>query len=312
MKRIVTLTLNPSIDVACQAEVVEPTHKTRCYAPRYDAGGGGINVSRAIAKLGGHSTALFAKGGLTGAWLDKLLEAQGIERFGLPIEGIIRESFTVTENNTGLQYRFNMPGPQLAEGEWQRCIDAVCQVEPKPDYLVLSGSLPPGVPDDFYGQIAANFRHSQTRVVVDTSGRSLQKALEAGVYLCKPNRRELGQVVDEELKSRETLLEAARFQVENHQAEVVAVSLADEGMLWVSKTNYEFIPAPKVKVVSAVGAGDSSVAGMVLGLAQDWSLAKAIRYGIAAGTAAVLTPGTELCRKEDTDRIFAELASPVH
>jgi 6-phosphofructokinase 2 len=154
MKTIVTMTLNPAIDKSSSVDHVVAERKLYCKPPRFEPGGGGVNVSRAIKKLGGKSLLLYPAGGLTGKRLQELLDDEGLDHRPFPIEGVTRESLVVLEESTGQQYRFGMPGPELQEKEWEQFLRELATMEPSPDYVVASGSLPPGVPADFYAQIA--------------------------------------------------------------------------------------------------------------------------------------------------------------
>mgnify|MGYP001352859064 CR=1 FL=1 len=305
---ICTLTMNPALDVASEVERVEPTHKLRCTAPRYDPGGGGINVARVVHTLGGRATALYPAGGSTGAMLTDLLHASEIAHHSVPIAGQTRESFTVNELASGDQYRFVMPGPTLSAGEQQRCLQALAEVAPKPHYLVASGSLPPGVPPAFYGDLARAAKNAGVKLILDSSGEALRQAGHEGVYLMKPNKRELSQLVDRPLDDEQAQLDAAREVIAEQRAEVVVLSLGAEGALLVAADGHERVPALDVPVRSAVGAGDTMVGALVWALACDYSLQEALRWATAAAAATVMTPGTELCRKDDVERLYQSLA----
>jgi len=307
MKNIATLTMNPSIDISTTVDNVVAERKLRCDSPQHEPGGGGINVSRAVRKLGGESTAFFAAGGATGDFFERLLDAEDIRRQSLVIEGSTRESFMVYEKSTGQQYRFGMPGPTLGKKEWQGCIDRLFQSSEKADLIVASGSLPPGIPPDFYGRVAHRAKAMGIKTVVDCTGEPFQEALNEGVYLIKPNIRELRSLARDPLDDESGQEAFARKLVEARQAEVVVVSLGAAGALMVSREESRRLRAPTVPIESKVGAGDSMVAGIVLGLVRKMSMSEAVRLGVAAGAAAVMTPGSELCRKEDTERLYGKI-----
>ena len=307
MKTILTLTLNPAIDMSSSVENVFPEHKLRCGPARNEPGGGGINVARAIRHLGGQCRALHFCGGPMGDVLRALLDLEQIEHTPIAIKGWTRQSVTILETATGQQYRFVMPGPAFAEAEWRGALAHVAELQATPDLIVASGSLPPGVPDDFYGQLARIVRAKNSRFVLDTSGPALAAALEAGVFLVKPSLRELRSVAGGDLEDEAEQKAAAKKIVASGGAEVVVVSLGGAGVFFVTQAGCERLPSPTVPVRSKVGAGDSMVAGITLGLARDYSLRDAVRLGIAAGAAAVMTPGTELCRGEDAERLFKEI-----
>ncbi|WP_164014794.1 1-phosphofructokinase family hexose kinase [Pyxidicoccus trucidator] len=310
MAHIVTLTLNPAIDVATSVPEVTPEHKLRCGPARMDPGGGGINVARVVRELGGESIAVYTRGGPTGHLLEHLLEEKGLLRRSIPVEGYTRESFTVAEGTSSREYRFILPGPTLSEREWQRCLDAVAEVAVGAAFIVASGSLPPGVPEDFYARLARMGKRQDVRVVVDTNGPPLRAALEEGVFLAKPNRRELKDLTGMKTEDLATQAEAARELVARGRAEVLAVSMGADGALLTTREGQLRATPPPVETHSSVGAGDSFVAGLTLALARGKTPEDALRWGIAAGTAALLSQGTDLCHRADAERLFA-LVKPV-
>ena len=309
MKTIVTMTLNPAIDKSSSVAHVTAERKLYCKPPRFEPGGGGVNVSRAIKKLGGKSMLLYPAGGLTGERLQGLLDEEGLNHRPFPIEGLIRESLVVMEESTGRQYRFGMPGPEFQEQEWEQFLTALSAMDPAPDYLVASGSLPPGVPADFYARVARAGKKKGAKTIIDASGEALEEALKEGVYLIKPNVREFRELVGEDIKEESQIKAAAQKMVKSGRCEVLVISLGAAGALMVSEEISEHILPPTVPIVSKVGAGDSMVAGIVLSLARGKPLRESVLFGAAAGTSAVMTPGTELCRREDAERLFKSMFS---
>ena len=307
MKSIVTVTLNPAIDFATDADQVVPTHKIRCGKPMMDPGGGGINAGRVIRELGGAAAALYTEGGGIGKFLRDLLEREEIETLSVEIENPTRESFTVNEASSGKQFRFVLPGPELRESEWRKCLEVLESLDPFPDYLVASGSLPPGVPSDFYARVARMVDRRGGRLLLDTSGDALGAALAGRVHLVKPNLRELRELTGRRIENEQEQEEACRELVLRKSADMVALTLADKGALLVTRDGTRRVRVPKVEVVSPVGAGDSFMGAMAWALALGKPAEEAFLYGVAAGTAAVMTPGTELCRKDDVERLFKAL-----
>lgn len=303
MKSIVTVTLNPAIDGSCETQQVRPTHKIRTTNERYDPGGGGINVARVVTRLGGDVHAYYLAGGATGTVLDNLLDRDQVHRTRIDIADHTRISHAVFERQTGLEYRFCPEGPLVTAAEWQACIEALCGV--RCDYLVLSGSAPRGVPEDCYAQLAQIAAKQGASIVLDSSGAALERTLASGgIFLVKPSLGELEQLAGRPLRSPEALVEAASTIVRSGQAEFVAVTLGYEGALLASATQTIRLPAVPVEVRSAVGAGDSFLGAMVFGLAKGLDMGEAFRLSIAAGAAAVLTPGTGLCDPEDVERLL--------
>ena len=307
MKTIVTMTVNPAIDKSSSVAHVTAERKLYCKPPRFEPGGGGVNVSRAIKKLGGESMLLYPAGGLTGERLQGLLDEEGLNHRPFPIEGLIRESLVVMEESTGRQYRFGMPGPEFQEQEWEQFLTALSAMDPAPAFLVASGSLPPGVPADFYAQAARVGKNRGAKVIIDVSGEALEEALKEGVYLIKPNVREFRELVGEDIKDESQIKAVAKKMVKSGRCEVLVISLGAAGALMVSENVAQHILPPTVPIVSKVGAGDSMVAGMVLSLARGKTLRESVLFGVAAGAAAVMTPGTELCRREDAERLYAQM-----
>jgi 6-phosphofructokinase 2 len=303
---IVTLTMNPALDIATSTQRVEPAHKLRCTAPRYDPGGGGINVARAVHALGGEAVAVFPAGGAAGEMIRFLLDREGVAYDAVAIAGFTRESLAVEECQSGKQYRFILPGPEITERDQQRCLDQLALRASGADYIVASGSLPLGVPEDFYAQVVALARSLGKRLVLDTSGAALKQA-SGGIYLLKPSLRELQDLVGWEIRTECQQERAARDVIDEGRSEIVIVSLGEEGALLATAERTERFPAIPVEAQGSVGAGDSMLAGIVLGLTRGLPLHDAVRFGMAAGTAALFGFGTELCRRTDVERLYAGL-----
>lgn len=308
MKSILSLTINPAIDASCTVEAVFPDHKLRSGQVCHEPGGGGINVSRAIQNLGGDSTVFYLAGGPSGEMLGLLLDREGLKHEAILIEDWTRENFVVIERTSGQQYRFITPGPDLRPEEWQSCLAKIASLNAMPDFVVASGSLPPGAPADFYGRLAKVVSAKHSRFVLDSSGAALAEGLRSGgVYLVKPSMRELRGLVGRELIHEKEQEEAAMQIVKGSQAQIVVVSMGAGGALLVTEAGCKRIPAPAVPVKSKVGAGDSMVAGIVLGLVRNMPLCDAACFGIGCGTATVMMPGTQLCQLEDAERLFLQV-----
>lgn len=303
MSRIVTLTLNPALDLATEVERVERGPKLRCGPVRRESGGGGLNVSRAITSLGGETLALHVSGGATGALVEEHLAGEGVAQRRLPIAGITRENLAVRERASGELYRFVMPGPTLSEEEWRGALDAtVAAAEGR--YLVASGSLPPGVPPEVHVLLARALAERGVRLLLDTSGPALRAAVDGGVHLVKVNYREFDELAGHEQTDRERE-ERARGIVAGGGAEVVIVTLGPAGALVVDAGGAVRISAPTVSSPdSAVGAGDSFMGGLALGLDRGLPLVEACAVGVASAAAAMTTPGTEPCRRPQVERML--------
>ncbi|HLT19117.1 MAG TPA: 1-phosphofructokinase family hexose kinase [Thermomicrobiales bacterium] len=306
MADVLTLTVSPTLDISSQVDHVVPERKLRCSRPTTEPGGGGVNVARVLTRFGVDTLALITAGGRSGQTLIELLEAEGIALQAIPITDATRENVTILEESTMLQYRFCMPGPRLQPDELQAVVRAVEHYEPRPEYLVISGSQPPELPDDAITDVIEVARERGIRVVVDTSGPALRAAIDAGVFLVKPNLAELASLEGETwIESDEQLHASAQRLVSEGNVEAAVVSLGAAGALAVSSEGMVRIPAPPVRPVSKVGAGDSMVGGIIWGLMRGMSVLEAAVLGVAAGSAAVMSPGTELCKREDVERIYA-------
>ncbi|EME01716.1 hexose kinase [Pseudomonas stutzeri] len=308
MPLIATLTLNPAMDLSVATARVVNTDKLRCSLPRHDPGGGGINVARVVKTLGGKALAIYPAGGPFGELLQRSLDELGLVHRPVPIAGDTRESFTVDELETGLQYRFVLPGPVLTPEELQRSLDTLVALRPAPQYLVLSGSFPPGVGVGFFDELRGLARRIGARLVVDLSGEPLAYAArQGGAYLMKPSLNELASIMGHPVTDEARQEEALRSLIARGSAEIVVLSLGAEGALVACGDYLERLPSLQVPVVSAVGAGDSMLGAIVLALAGGRELGDAVRCGVAAGAATVMRPGTELCHREDVQRLIAEL-----
>lgn len=304
---ILTITMNPALDVSTSTDKVRDTHKLRCAAAQFHPGGGGINVARVLHRLGSHCLALYPSGGMTGQRLGQLLDGEEVPRHCWDIAGETRESFSVHETSSGNDFRFVLPGPTLDTPEWQACLDHIGGLEAPPRDVVASGSLPPGVPADFYAQLCRQAKAHGSRVVMDASGPALAAALAEGVYLFKPSLRELRELTGRPLETTTQQREAAQNIIARGQADIVALSLGAEGALLVTADKALRASALQVQVASTIGAGDSFVGGLVWALNRGRGLEDAFRQGMAASAAALLTPGTALCQPADVQRLAAEV-----
>lgn len=306
---IVTLTMNPALDITTSAPQVRPTSKIRCFGARYDPGGGGINVARTAHVLGESVSAVFPVGGPTGDLVTELLGKADVPFRRIAIGDPTRESFTVNDDSSGQQYRFVLPGPCLTAQEQAKCLEELRFEARAAQFVVASGSLPPGVPSDFYQRVADICRDVGARLILDTSGDALQ-SVHSGVFLLKASVRELRERVGRDLPDRSDQLTAAQELIAAGVAEIIVVSLGSEGaLLATSQGGHHFPPVP-VEAVSGVGAGDAMVAAIAVGLTRGWSPTKSVQFGVATGAAMLLTPGTEVCARADVERLFESTPEP--
>jgi 6-phosphofructokinase 2 len=306
MTDILTVTLNPALDVSACTAQVRATSKLRCDRVQRHPGGGGINVARVLQRLGAACNALCLVGGPAGQMLLMLLQEEGVRCLPVNIEGHTRESFTVLDDSDAREYRFVLPGPQIQREDVDAFL-ALVAAQPRPRFVVASGSLPPGAPVDFYARLADVTDKWNAKLFVDGSGPPLAAALERGVFMIKPSLREIRELTQLPLSNLHDVGNAARHWVDRRCAEVVAVSLGERGALMVHRDGTWYAPPLSVKVVSAVGAGDSFVAGMAWSLSQGEALERSFAYGVAAGTAALTNTGTGLSAAADVHRLVRDV-----
>jgi 6-phosphofructokinase 2 len=309
MGRIVTVTPNAALDLWTTTKRLQSGPKLRSSAPRLDPGGGGINVSRVLQRLGGETLALFAGGGCTGDQIAEALSREGVafERFS--IAGDSRYSVSVMEEETDKVFRIVMPGPRLDDDEQTALLERMSALAGDSTMVVGSGSLPPGTRENFWAEAAERVRDAGSAFVLDSSS-NVEPALEAGLYLLRMNKDEIVELAGRRLSWPQQVAEWASGQVERGVAEMIVVTHADQGAVLTTQKERIQIAPPKVPVNSAIGAGDSFVAGLCLGLAQGRASADVLRLGVAAAAATLLTPGTELCSKDSVARMLYECGEP--
>ncbi|MEM8662705.1 MAG: 1-phosphofructokinase family hexose kinase [Pseudomonadota bacterium] len=305
MSVIATITLNPALDIAAAAPEVKPTIKVRCGVPTVQAGGGGINVARVAERFGASARPILLTGGASGDRLVALLKAEGLTPVNVPIAGETRESFTVNEAATHEQYRFVLPGPTVDGAEAEAVLVALKALDPLPEIVVFSGSHPPGLPASFAADLASATAAVGARFIVDGPAAILEHTHSAD--LVKPNERELSDLVGRPLGTTEAIFGAAREIIAGDMTDAVLVSMGEAGALLVTEAGATHYSVPKLELVSAVGAGDSMVGALSAALASGKDLVEAAAIGAAAGSAAIMTPGTDLCRPEDAERLLPSI-----
>ncbi len=303
MPPILTLTLNPAVDIACATAEVVPQHKLRTHGERMDPGGGGVNVARVLHELGADTMAVVLAGGVFGRHLEALIGLEGVACHAVPIAGTTRIAMTVHDEKTGQEYRFVGEGPTIQAAE----VDAVlATLDAQPaDWLVISGSLPRGITPDTLARFVRHAHAAGRQVVLDTSGPALKAALGQGLALIKPSLREFEELVGTPLPTPAAQDEAAQRLVRDGAAARVAVSLSGDGALLATRDGVVRRPAIPVKAIGTVGAGDSFLAALVLALSRDSSPADALAWGLAAGAAAVMATGTARPRRATIEALHA-------
>lgn len=306
MKKIVTLTLSQSLDNTSQTERLFPSGKIRCDTPKLEPGGGGINVARVIKRLGGEVTAVYPSGGATGEHLTRLLQEENVTVKPVACKAMTRQNLNVTTRCDDQQYRFIMPGSSISKDELiniERCV-----FDQNPDYLVISGSLPDDLDADFMVKLMTQAKNKKIEIIVDCSGQPLIDALNhGGLLLAKPNAKELATVRGAKYLRADDLEKEAKYLVASNKCKIALISLGAQGALLVTDNICEQIVPPSVVSHSAVGAGDSLVGAMVLSLARGLSVEESARMGVAAGTAATMNHGTELCNHKDLMHLYESI-----
>ena len=302
---IAALALNPAVDMISETDIVRPIRKIRTDRENYGPGGGGVNVAKVIVELGGTAEVIATAGGFTGRMLDEMLGAIPIPRRMIAVGGLTRISFTVFERETGQEYRFVPTGPTLSTSEIAACLDAVRDADYA--WFVASGSVPRGAPPDILAEVGEIVASKGARYVLDSSGPGLATTLgRVPVFLVKPSLGELEGLVGRPLDG-ESARDAAKELVDGGKAEVVAVTMGVQGAVVATKERAFRIFSPKVKTVSALGAGDAFVGAMTFALADGRPLDDALMLATAAGAATAMTPVAQTCAKRDVMELYEQV-----
>ncbi|MDJ0637816.1 MAG: 1-phosphofructokinase family hexose kinase [Paracoccaceae bacterium] len=311
MSAILTITLSPALDYATSVPRIRPDEKLYCSPPRIDPGGGGVNVARAIGKLGGGATAFVVSGGPTGARLLELLKGEGIDVCAYNVEGETRYSFAVTDELTGEQQRFSLPGEPLTASEAGDLLDAIGEAVPDNGYVVLSGGVAPGLPDTFPQDIQAHIARKTEFFVIDTSKAPLERLVSSPTtppFLLRLDRKEAAKVAHRKMETIDDSLIFATSLVSRGVARHVVTGRGAEGSIMVTPSSRYFCHAPRVPVKSKIGAGDALVGSLVYALSRGEPPDQALRWGVAAASATVGTEGTALCEGAIVEALFRECA----
>jgi len=303
---IATITLNPCLDEHITVNGLVVDEANRWFKLHRYAGGKGIDVSRAIHEMDVRTIAYGFIGGPEGRALEILLDEEGVQFSFTPIEQETRTNFIITDTRTSQQTRIDAPGPHISKKELERFYRKVREIHPAPDLIVASGSIPPGVPVNIYYNIVTEAKGYRVRTILDSEGQWLAEGIKAKPYLIKPNVHEAEELLKRKLPTEEAIIKAALDLVRTG-IEVVVISRGRDGIIAATKKNFVKAVPPPIKVRSTVGAGDSTIAGLALKLAYGEPLIEACRLAVAMGTAAVLTPGTELCRRADVENLLPRI-----
>lgn len=306
---IYTITLNPSLDVDLLVQDLIPDDSNRVLSRRQYPGGKGVNVSRVVKEMGGSTMALVPLGGHTGDMVAELLRRDRISFETLEIEGETRTNTFVTNQKKSTMTRINERGDTLSDEAIRLLFQKLDLLDlRKVDYLVLGGSLPGQTRKDLYPQLLERLGRKQDpcRVLLDADGDTLMEALDYRPAIIKPNTHEASRALGREIQTREDAIQAAQ-DFRQRGVETVLLSMGSKGALSVSDDGVYFARAPQVSTVSAVGSGDSFIAGYLSSLVLGLDSGKALQRACAAGAAAALTRGTELCHASDIQRLVPEV-----
>lgn len=303
-KRVLTITMNPAVDVNSMADEIVTNQKVRCEKPDYDPGGGGINVARVLTRLEAQANAIYLAGGIAGGLLTYLLDLEKVPHEQIEISGMTRENTSVIDKKTGEQYRFVFPGPDIQEAEWKEALNWIEKNIDDYDIVVGSGSLPPGVPTDFYSRVAKLVLGNEKAYILDTSGDFLVEGLKNGATFIKPNQEEFEQLKKQTGSTTKDELIQKLFEL---NIENIVHTMGKEGTILINKEGRKEFKPPEIEVNSSIGAGDSFVGGLVFGLLNEMKAKDAVCYGISAAASTLKSAGTDLCELNDVRAIHSEL-----
>lgn len=301
-----TITLNPSIDQHIVIDKLVKDDAIRARESRRDPGGKGINVSRAVKELGGQTIALGVAGGCAGYMLRSLMAEKGIAFDALELPEESRINVIITDLSDRTQTRISVAGPRLSLAAVDSFVNRILDHKPMPEWWVLGGNLPPGAPNDLYVRMIRELQGRGAKCLLDADDEVLKLGVQANPYLIKPNEYEFERLVGRPLPDEASLLRAAQ-EVVLRGIQIVAVTLGRKGALVVTSNQAFRATSPPVEIKSKVGAGDSFLAGCVLALSQGRPIEDALKLAMAAGTAAVMNEGTQLCHKEDVESIIGRI-----
>lgn len=305
--KVVTLTINPALDKSATVQKMTPFDKLVCHNITYHSGGGGVNISRVLHRLGIESHCIFPYGGKTGEHLIDLLEEEHVKVFASAISIWTRENFAVFDKSTSLQYRFGMPTESFIETEMEALEKLIYEQVKDNDIFVISGSLPKGLPINYYSKIISQLKAKEVKVIVDTSGAVFNEVLQNELFLIKPNQKELARLAGKESLSKKEREAFALKMVTDKIAQYVVVSLGKDGAFIAHKNGIEYVKAPKISVKSTIGAGDSMVAGLIYGIIKEETSKNMLRWGVACGVAATISEGSDLAHKKNIDVMLNQI-----
>lgn len=302
---ILTLTINPAIDHNVLVDRLVFEDRAYIISTSESAGGRGINASCVIHSFGGRTRAILTSGGEVGARLEKFLGGCGFPVEVVPIANEIRTNLTITDRQ-GLAIKLNAPGPRIEEDEIERVEETVRRNLPGASWLMICGSLPPGVPPRFYSTIIQMARGQGVHTLLDTDGEALREGVEAGPTVVAPNQQEAERLLNRVLITTSHFREAAA-RIREMGAEAVVLTLGSRGAIGAYDNRMIELLPPCVEVVSPIGAGDALAAAFVWAMAQKDDFADALRWGVAVGTASAALPGLCFASLEQAQALYPKV-----
>jgi len=303
---IFTITLNPSLNKTVDVEELMYDDVNVILGEERSAGGKGIDVSRVIKELGGQSIALGLMGGYNGIEVEGRLTNEGILCDFTRVSGETRTNLIIHQQRKKMQTFLSAPATQVTQFDITTLYRKIKHI-PKDSYVVMSGSLPPGLNDSFYAQIITGLKVKGIKAFLDTDGEALKTGVQAGPYLIKPNIHEFGRLVEGSAREHDDVLGLVAPYLS--LVDSVVVSMGARGAVGVSRKERYIVTPPKVNVKSSTGAGDALMAGMVFALSEGASFKDALCLGVACGTASTLNAGSALCLRDDVYAIKKEVSA---
>lgn len=301
---ITTITLNPCLDTTLYVEQLVPDDSNRVIRVQKDPGGKGLNVSRFLHKLGKRVSTLTFFGGHTGEEVEALLKQEGVFPFTVRLSNDTRNNISIIDMKTLTQTRFNQTGPFVSEGEYNSFSSMVEQLGDNANIVVLSGSLPPGVPENAYRDMIQMLKliNPKIRIILDTDKSPLKLGIEAHPFMVKPNLHEAQRLLGYSIVSQEDQIRALK-DIHHQGCTLVVMSLGKEGIIGYDGQDIIRIESPEVEVQSTIGAGDALIAGICYALEDHRSFMDMLKFGVQVSAAKVTTAGTVACGWDDIDRI---------
>ncbi|MGD0133557.1 MAG: hexose kinase [Bryobacteraceae bacterium] len=299
---ILTVTINPSVDRNIEVDRLVFEDRAYILSRKDSAGGRGMNASRVLHSFGAKTLAIVTSGGVNGPRLEKLAAKSGFPVKTVPIHNEIRVNLTITDKQ-GLAIRLNERGPKIAPEELKRIEKVVANRLESADWLMLCGSIPPGVSSDFYTKLIRLARERKVKTLLDTDGDALLHGIEAGPTIVSPNQPEAERLLNRALITRAQFLEAAT-RIKAMGAEAVILSLGSRGVVAVNENQLLEVIPPRTDAVSPLGAGDALAAAYVWAAAKKKDFPECVRWAVAAGTAKTMQPGLVFASLEQTKEVY--------